>query len=465
MKKFLLWVSLLVPILVLAAIALRRIGNPFRSTIRPEMEVALVESGTDETPNKFAVGELGWNRFRGANGTGLVDDPSIPNVWNTEENLQWSTKLTGTGSSSPVIAGGRVFLTSCTYTRESNAEISELTRYVSAFDLETGDPLWEKTIEGFLPEDPYIGNGLPEHGYATNSPVTDGQRLYVFLGKSGVHCFNLDGEPLWNRTVGTGSNPKGWGSCASLILFDDLVIVNAAEESNAIIALDGESGEEVWRADSPDLNFAFSTPALAKSDGGELELVVALVGEVWGMNPRTGKLLWYAEVPISGNISPCVIVSNELVYIYGGFRQVGSACIEVGGRGDVTSSHVKWTSKMTSYISTPVLIGDQLFWADDRARCYCQDAKTGEQVARARMPGGLGGRPIYASMINLNGNLLLQSRYDGTFIMEGNESFALVSHNKLGDKSMSNATPAAAGGRLFLRSDEYLHCVAGEPSK
>lgn len=469
MNKRLLLAGLFVPIAVMGVLAFIVVRNSMRPVVRPELDTdssSTASTGADSAADlqSWEPGALGWNRFRGSNGKGTIEDALLPNAWSEDTNLRWSTALTGDGSSSPVLSERQVFLTSYEYEREGTGNVSAVTRYVSSYDRETGERLWEQAIEGVLPEDPYIGNGLPEHGYATNTPVVDQEHVYAFLGKSGVYCFTLAGEQVWHRSVGTGSNPKGWGSCASLILYGDYIIVNAAEESEAILALDRRTGEVIWKAESPDLHYAFGTPALVKAPNGSWELVVGLPKEVWGLNPDSGKLLWYASTPIGGNQSPCVIVEDNLAYIYGGFRNVGSVCVAPGGRGDVSETHVKWTSKLTSYISSPVIIDGRALWIDDRGRCWSQDVLTGEELSRGRLPVRISGRVTYASMLSLNGDLLIQTRYDGNLVLTSDGSFELLHHNQLDDESMSNATPAAGGGQLFLRTDDNLHCIQASSS-
>ena len=337
-----------------------------------------------------------------------------------------------------------------------------LVRQVSCFDRYTGELAWTKAFESTVAEDPYVGMGLPEHGYATNTPITNGEAIFVFLGKSGVVALALDGTELWRTSVGTGSNPKGWGSSSSLILYNDILIVNAAEESGALIGLDTATGKQRWRAEAARLPFTFSTPALVPVDATRTDLVIPVLGEIWGLSPKTGELVWYAQSPINGNVSPCAIVDGDRVIAFGGYRDTGSICVRAGGTGDVTETHVEWTSKATSYVPTPVLVNDRLYWVDDNARYFCANAQTGEIVAKARMPREIGsGRPVYASMIAVNGKILVQSRQQGVFVLDATEQLSVVAHNQFtSDTSQSNATPAVGDGQLFLRSDKYLYCIA-----
>lgn len=401
-----------------------------------------------------------WNRFRGPNGTGLSTDSAIPSAWSQEENLLWQTELPGIGSSSPVLSKDLVFVTSYTGDRADSGEMSGLERQLYGVNRLTGTIEWQRSVASEEKEDPYVGVGITEHGYATNTPVVSQDSVFVFFGKSGVFRYSHTGELIWHSDVGVGSNPKGWGSTSSPIVFEDLVIVNAAEESSAIVALRQADGKEVWRAEGTKLPFTFSTPALVSLPDGHTELVLHVLGEIWGLDPRTGKLLWFAKTNISGNVSPCVIVSNDEVFAYGGYRDTGSLCVQAGGTGDVTKTRVRWQSKLTSYITSPVLVGERLYWVDYQGKFFCQDAKTGEQISRARMPSSIGGgNPVYASMIAINDTLLVQSRRNGVFVLAANEELNILSHNILDDESSSNATPAVAGGQLFLRSNRGIACI------
>src|SRR5204862_6502551 len=141
---------------------------------------------------------------------------------------------------------------------------------------------------GVLPEDRYSGQ-LTEHGYASSTPVTDGQRIYCFFGKSGVVAFDLNGTLLWQTSVGTSSGNRRWGSAASPILYKETVIINASEESRCIYALDKTTGKVIWKAPAPSLELTYGTPALVQLADGQGELDIAGPGEVGAMNAYTGK--------------------------------------------------------------------------------------------------------------------------------------------------------------------------------
>jgi outer membrane protein assembly factor BamB len=316
------------------------------------------------------------------------------------------------------------------------------------------------------PEDLYQGMGVPEHGYATNTGTTDGKNLYVFLGKSGVLCFDLEGNEKWRASVGTESGNRKWGSAASLILYDDLVIVNGAEESQTLYGLDKATGKVVWKSPTASLELCYSTPAICKVDDGRDDLVVAVAGEIWGLNPKTGKLLWYAETPMTGNLSPSVIVDGNMAYAFCGYQSSGSVAVRVGDEGDVTKSHVLWTSRTTSYVATPVLVDGKFFWIDDRGMYNCSNAAAGKQLQKSRGPDFGGGRPVYASPIAINSKVYIQSRWGGLVILDATPTMTVVAQNCFeSDSSMFNATPAVDHGQLFLRSDSFFYCIQANDGK
>lgn len=417
----------------------------------------------DDAPSSAA-----WNRFRGPNGTGVSNDATIPTKWSDTENLAWKTKLPGAGASSPVLTSDRVLVTSYSgYGDPQNpgGSVDSLVRHLTCIGRDSGEIIWSKTVDSQHREDPYQGMGLPEHGYATNTPVTDGKQVFVLFGKSGVHAFDLDGNKQWETSVGTESGNRGWGSAASVILYGDLLIVNAAEESQSIQALSKSSGEVVWTAEASTLELSYGTPAIVSVPETGDELVIAVPGEIWGLNPTTGKLKWYAETSMTDNLSPSVIVDGETIYAFGGYRSSGSVAMRAGGKGDVTDSHLIWTSRNSSYVATPILVDGKLFWINDRGMYFSADAKTGELVHRARMPSGLAGqRPVYASPIAVNGKVYAQTRQSGLFVFEPSDDLEIIAQNQFeSDSSVFNATPAVDSGQLFLRSDVYLYCVSQNP--
>ena len=249
-------------------------------------------------------------------------------------------------------------------------------RELLCVDRATGRLKWTRTLAGETPPDHFEGY-LPEHGYASHTPASDGEKVFVYFGRGGAAAFDLDGKQLWHVKLGNDANGKNWGSAASPVLHGNLVILTASEEAHALIALDKSSGREVWRAPGSALEYVFGTPLLA-GPAAQPDLVLALPDELWALNPDTGKLRWFASTGLPGNIAPSVVTGDGAVYAFGGFPQLGAIAVKLGGKGDVTGTHQLWRTRDSSYVPTPVLHEGRLFVVTDQGFALCLDAKSGE---------------------------------------------------------------------------------------
>lgn len=412
-----------------------------------------------------------WPRFRGTDGDGKAKDATVPLTWSDSENLGWKTALPGPGSSSPIVWGDKVFVTCWSGYGDGRGsqDISQLRRHLVCLSLADGNILWDKKVPAAQPEDPYVGF-ISEHGYASNTPATDGERVYVFFGKSGALAFDFAGNQLWQTDLGRMSSNRRWGSGASVMLHKDLVVVNAADEGRAIVALDRKTGKQVWKAAADGLELTYSTPVAVQREGGITDLVLGVPFELWALNPDTGKLRWYAVHDLPGNVSPGVIVGPEALYVTGGFPRQGTAAFKIaGGKGDVTAANKLWETNDSSYVPTPVFHEGRLFVINDQGFALCLDAKTGEAIFRERaLEGGGGGRrgggkPFYASPILVNGRLYCVSRKNGTFVIAAEPQFKQLARNGFAsDDSQFNGTPAVVGNRIILRSDKAMYCVTAK---
>ncbi len=385
-----------------------------------------------------------WAQFRGPGGQGLSPERGLPAAWSGTEGVAWKTALPGGGGSSPIVAGGRIYLTCYSGAGDT------LRRHLVALDRATGKVAWDRAVPARLPEQEGIREG---HGYASSTPVADGERIYVFFGKSGVLAFDLAGKQLWQADVGSGLN--GWGSAASPVLHGDLLLVNASVESESLVALDRRTGRERWRA--PGIRESWNTPILVAAPGGRTELVLAVFGKVLGFDPATGRQLWSCDTDIGWYMVPSMVSRDGIVYCIGG-RQGGALAVRAGGQGDVTRTHRLWTLRKGSNVSSPVLVGEHLYWVHEGlAIAMCVDARTGQVVYEERVPGRLG--QVYGSAVAGDGKIYYLGREGLTAVVAAAPQFRLLAANDLRDGGAFNGTPAIAGGRLLIRSDRFLYCL------
>ena len=437
-----------------------------------------------------------WPRFRGANGGGVSADPTpVPTEWSDSQNLAWSVDLPGPGSSSPIVVGDRVLITCWT-----GEDAPDMVRHLLCYNRKTGELLYDKPVPPSVEDERFRGQ-FTQHGYATHTPTSDGNRIYCFFGKDGVRAYNMDGKELWQKNVGQGSDPRGWGTASSPILYKDLVIVTAGAESTSIVALRQENGEEAWKQEAEGLAGLWGTPVLCDNPEGGQDLVIAVAGELWGVNPDTGKLRWFAVAGRADSMCGSAIAANGVAYMLGE-RGAGMIAVPAGGMGDM-SEKVAWRQNYSGRISTPV-IADGLIYYVGNGSVNCIDAGTGEQVYSERLQsasapaappaegeaggappagggggegerggrggrrggrggrgGGMGGQD-YSSPVIAGGKMYFTRRSGEVYVIQTGREFKQIAANKFSGEADFSATPAVSDGQLFIRSSKKLYCVAAK---
>lgn len=407
-----------------------------------------------------------WAGFRGAAHQGRTQDTYIPRTWSDTENVRWKKPLPGFGSSSPIVVRGRVFVTCYVgYGLDKNepGDPNLLERQVMCFKTSNGQLLWKRSFKAVQPELPYKGM-LREHGYASSTPVSDSQRVYVFLGKNGVLAFDLNGKQLWQETLGTGSDGKKWGSATSPVLCENLLIVNAWDESKQLVALDKMTGDPVWKTDLSKTGLTYSTPVVAQLNRKNAELIMVLPTQVWGLAPRTGERLWTVDTTMKDSTLGTPVVVDGVAYVYGGGPgSLTGLAIRLGGRGNVTDTHVIWSGKEAVSVPSPVVVGEHLYWVDSSGKACCQKIGTGAMVYNRDLPAA-GRFAVYASVLEAEGRIYAVTRRGGTFVLPAKPRFQILAHNSLtSDDSDFNGSPAVSNSKIFLRSNRFLYCIGLKP--
>ena len=423
-----------------------------------------------------------WTRFRGANAAGM-STKAAPVEWSPKKNIKWNVELPGAGVSCPIVIGDKVVVTCYSgygIERRKPGDIKDLKRHVVCLERESGKILWNRTIKNEAEEDRYSGMGVPEHGYASNTPVSDGKAIYAFLGKSGMYAYDLDGKELWHTSLGTESDDRRWGSASSPILHKDMVIVPAICEAGALVALKKEDGSEVWKQEAGGLRGSWSTPLITKVDDERSDLVMGVSNEVWGLNPDNGKLRWFLPVEGSSFFTSMMEKEGVIYGAIGGRRGGGSFAVKAGGDDDVSKTHKVWDSPDQSSYASPVVHNDMMFFVSGGV-VNAIDAKTGERVKRARLKapaaeseasdedneGGRtrrrrgGGRSSdYSSPVIAGDNMYYVKRNGEMHIISTDKELKQIAVNFVTKESEEfSATPAISDGQIFIRSNKRLYCV------
>ena len=400
-----------------------------------------------------------WTQFRGPGGLGKdTAARGLPTSWSSTENVVWKTELPGLGSSSPVVLGDRIYLTCYSGYAESvdePGEMEDLMRHMVCLKRDGGAVVWQKQFEPELPESRYRAGTDSLHGYSSSTPATDGERLYVFFGRSGVYCLDLEGNQLWHADV--GERTRGWGSSNSPVLYQNLVIVNASVESGELVGLNKSTGERVWTYKG--MRGSWNTPLLVEVPDGGTEMVFCLPRKIVGIDPATGEELWTSEgIPDGGYVCPSPVAHEGVVYAIGG-RTNTALAVRAGGRGDVTETHLLWETNKGSNVASPVYHDGHLYWFHEgRGIAYCLNAEDGEVVYEGRLTPRY--RRMYASVTLADGKLYCISQYAGAYVVAASPEFELLAHNKFEeDDSRSNASPVVHNNQLLLRTDRYLYCI------
>lgn len=392
-----------------------------------------------------------WAGFRGPSAKGVSDDVSVPVEWDDSKNMQWKRELPGKGYSSPIVVGDRVFVT-C-YSGEGG-DNSGLKRHLLCINRKTGEEQWSKVVPSANRE-----RSIPQFagspGYASNTPVSDGERVYVLFGGTGVLAYDLSGKQLWSQDVGS-QGASMFGSASSPIIYKDKLIVPAGCESVSIRALDRKTGKEIWKSEGGGLSSSYSTPIVVTNPDGVDEMLVSIPREIWALNPANGKLRWYAATRVDTGACPVLVANKEAVFAVGG-RSGGRTAIKLGAKGDATDSHTLWSKTGGAYVPSPVLHKGHLYWVNDRGIVNCVDIKTGEEAGRNRLGG-----QYYASIMLIGEKLYAVSRFSGTYVLEATPELKQIAHNNLSDKSDFSASPAVSDGQLLIRSDAQLYCISAK---
>jgi hypothetical protein len=417
-----------------------------------------------------ASGQQQWPQFRGEHAGVIADNPALPESWSATENVAWKTPIPGIGWSSPVVWGDHIFVTAAVNTGAPEPIKSGPLRggdvvkpaapyrwVVYDVSLETGRIRWQKDVATAVPAD---GTHM-KNTYASETPVTDGERVYAYFGNLGIFAFDLAGRPVWSKRMGPFTFRDGWGSAASPILHDGrLIVVNDNNTESFIAAYDARSGRELWkRARETGTNWA--TPYVWKhSQRTELIVPGSIKTRSYDLD---GNVLWELTGMSTIDI-PTPFAAHGLLFINSGY--VADAlrpvyAIRPGASGDITlkegetsNAFIAWSHPtLGSYNPSSLVYGDYYYTLHDRGFVTANDARTGKEVyGRQRISAEASG--FSASPWAYNGKIFALSEDGDTFVLSAGPEFKLIGKNSIGERTL--ATPAVAANSLIIRTASNL---------
>ncbi len=383
-----------------------------------------------------------WPGWRGPGATGVSPETNLPVTWSATENVRWKVPLSGAGVSTPVVHGDRVFLTA------SDGRLNDRL-HVRCFARTDGKELWHTELFGSAqPEGQF-----PPGGMAVPTPACDGTFVYALFGTGDLACLDLDGKPVWIRSLAQEYGPfrNRWGMGASPVLVGDLLVVLVDHWGQSyLLGVDAKTGKNRWKTDR-DASVNWSSPLPVRVHG-KTQIVVTGTYQVRGYDAADGAELWHVQ-GMQMQCIPSPAVQNDVVFAVSGRKGTSLAIRLDDSRGDLTGKNVVWRSpRGAPYVPSGVCLGGYYFLVDDEGFGTCLDAATGSELWRQRM----GGR--YQASLTAGDGKVYFTNLDGVVsVVKAGPRFELLSKNQLGESIV--ASPAIAHGCLFLRGEKHLYCI------
>lgn len=459
-----------------------------------------------------------WPTWRGPQRNGTAPGTTPPLKWSEREHVQWKYEIPGSGTSSPIIWGDSVFITTAIGTgkkpdgapstapglprptppggetpspRPVEADSSTTGSFVQAPPADPPPP--EEGRRGRRGGGGGFGRGtapteiqqfailcidkktgkerwrkvvketLPheghhqDHGFASASCVTDGEHLFAFFGSRGLYCCDMQGNVKWEKDLGDMQTRNGFGEGASPALHGKTLVVNWDHEgADFVVAFNKSTGDELWRKDRDELT-SWTTPYVTEHEG-KPQVVISGEKRIRSYDLATGNEIWQCG-GMTANVVPTPVHGFGNVYVTSGFRGSALRAIKLGRTGDLTDSDaIVWQhNDRTPYVPSPLLSEDRLyFYSGNNAMLSCFDAKTGKPHYAAERVAGISG--VYASPVAAAGRVYLAGRDGATVVIKDGAALEILATNKLDDKF--DASPALSGKHLLLRGHKYLYCLA-----
>ncbi len=418
-----------------------------------------------------ARAEVVWPQFRGPGGQGHADAVGVPLHWGEDKNIVWKSPVEGLGWSSPVVADGKIWLTTAipSYVSEEEraakvegmpmastlAVAREVSLWALSFDLKSGQQL--QKIKLFEVDSPQAIHSL--NSFASPTSVLGEGRLFCHFGAFGTACVDTtSGRIIWKREF---SIEHGVGPGSSPVLFEDLLIIPCdGIDKQYVVAVRTANGETVWKTDRPplrtevgDYQKAFSTPLIIEVSG---QKQVVIPGAQWfvAYAPRSGEEVWRVDHGRGFSNVPRPVYDGERLYLCTGFVRGQLWAVRPDGAGDITETHVVWKrTKQIPMMSSPLVVDGRVYVVSDGGVATCFDAATGEEIWRKRMGGKYSASPLF-----VEGRIYFCNHDGRTTVLAPGDEYRELAQNDLDGQLM--ASPVVVEGDLLLRTDTYLYRIS-----
>jgi outer membrane protein assembly factor BamB len=399
-----------------------------------------------------------WPGWRGPRGDGTSSETNVPLEWSGKEggqrNIAWKVEIPGHGHASPIVWNDRVFVVTCDEERQE--------RLLLCLDRDTGETLWRRKALRSPLEKKHVLNS-----FASSTPVTDGQRVYVTFfktdgtegqspratpGEMVVVAYDLGGREIWKKVPGTFSSMHGY--CSSPVLFEDLLIVNGDHDGDGyLVALNKTTGDVVWKIPRENNTRSYCAPLIREIDG-RTQMILSGDKCVASYDPRDGSRHWVIDGPTEQFVAS-LVYNGKLLFLTAGYPDKHMLAIDPRGSGNVTKSHIVWrTREACSYVPSPIAAGNYFLITSDEGIGSCFDSESGKRLWKERLGTHYSGSPVLVD------DMVYFTADDGvTKVVRPGTKLDLIAENSLGEDCYTS--PAVSQGRLFIRGEKHLYCIGG----
>jgi len=417
-----------------------------------------------------AGAEAHWPAWRGPDNNGAAPQGNPPTTWSETENIKWKVALPGSGQSTPVVWGDKMFILAAApadgsaVVRGGEDEGGGRGRRMSTgsprvdwifeivcLDRNSGEILWRQTAARERPQEGHHPTG----SFAPYSAVTDGKHVWASFGSRGLYCYDLEGKLQWSQPLAKMETRMGFGEGSSPALTDDAVIVLQDHEGQSRIGAYAKAdGKLLWEKNRDEIT-SWSTPHVV-TEGGVTQVITNATDRIRSYNAATGDVIWECG-GMTVNVVPTPLTGFGKAYCASGFRGAALTAVDLSSTGDVTGKPAWHIGEHTPYVPTPLLYGERLYYLEGlNARISCANAKTGEVIFARKSIESLG--LVYASPVGAGGHVYVADRGGMVAVLADSDSFEVVATNKLDDGF--DASPVVAGDTLYLKGNTYLYCIA-----
>lgn len=410
---------------------------------------------------KTAICQNNWPQWRGLNNTGAAIKGNSPTEFSETKNLKWKTSIPGKGHATPIVWGDKIIIETAVPKDAGSVDMEEwrqatatdlvLDYKVILINLNDGKIIWDKTVTSEKPQE----NTHKLGSWASNSPCTDGERIYAYFGSRGIFCLDFDGNVLWQKDFGQMSKVMSFGEGSSPYLYKDKIFIQWDHEGDSFIyALDTKTGNVVW-SDSRDEGSSWATPLVLEVNG-KPQVITCASNLIRSYDFDTGKIIWTCA-GLTRNVIPNPKYADGILYAMSGYRGNALLAIDLAkAKGDISGSDViLWTyNQDTPYTPDALLMGGRLYiLRANNPELTCLDAKTGEvKYSKVRLEGI---NDLYSSPTGVNDKIFIVDE-NLCLVIKAGDTYQLISTNKLDDSFQ--ASPVIIGNKLLLRGFHSLYC-------